>query len=93
MSYSNRLESLYRDHARNTILTKLGGHRATAHLNGEDVDILCIAPVIQDTLQRKYRVMYLDGSKTVDTLNMHELHKRGNLYVYPELEALEEYIL
>ena len=91
MLNSNRLESLYKDHARNTLFTNLGRHLATAHLNGEDVDILCIAPVNQDT--RKYRIMYLDGSKTVVTLDLFNLHKQGCLYVNPELVALEDYIL
>ena len=91
MLNSNKLESLYKDHARNTLYTNMGRHLATVHLNGEDVSILCIAPVKQDT--HKYRIMYLDGSKTVVTMNLYQLHKHGCLYVNPELVALEDYIL
>ena len=64
---------------------------ATAHLNREDVDILCIAPVTHD--KNKYRIMYMDGTKTVVTMNLFELHRQGCLYVNPELVALEDYIL
>ena len=90
MLNSNKLESLYKDHARNTLYTNMGRHLATVHLNGEDVSILCIAPVKQDT--HKYRIMYHDGSKTVVTMDLYQLHKQGCLYVNPELVALEDYI-
>ena len=42
----------------------MGRHLATVHLNGEDVSILCIAPVKQDT--HKYRIMYLEIKNSSD---------------------------
>jgi len=69
----------------------LKGFRGPGHLEAPPAPILCIAPLRQDP--KKYRVLYLDATHTVDTLDLFKLHREGNLFVETEKVDLERLLL
>jgi hypothetical protein len=88
---AERMELRYREFVKSTLFSNLSKRKAKVRIGGEDIDVLCIAPLTQDF--RQYRVMYLDDTGVIDTLDMYKLHKEGNLFVETEKVELEDYLL
>ncbi len=86
-----KLHDMIQDYRRHTLFLNCCGRKGTAYLKRRNVDILCIAPTIHD--RNLYRVMYLDGSHAIDTLNLRQLHREGRLYLSPERVSLEDYLV
>ena len=87
---AERIEMMVRDHNRSTLFSNYSSRIAKVRIKGVDELVLCIAPLQQDW--KTYRVMYLD-SRVVDTLNLFDLHRRGNLFVGSEKVDLKKYLL
>ena len=63
-----KLDELYKKYRKNTMFTSLSRKRVTIIEDKQQVDLLCIAPTIQD--KNMYRVLYLDGTGATAIKNM-----------------------